>query len=75
MPFQVEKDIDITDFAKVEEELKRLLKQLGYVKTQVTNAEKGVKTLEKTEDLLVSNVDGAKRLRVSKSLENLESRP
>ena len=72
MPFQVENDIDITDFAKVEEELKRLVKQLGYVKTQVTNAEKGVKTLEKTEDLLTSNVDGAKRLRVSKSLENLE---
>ena len=72
MPFQVEKDIDITDFAKVEEEVKRLMKQLGYVKTQVTNAEKGVKTLEKTEDLLTSNVDGAKRLRVSKSLENLE---
>ena len=72
MPFQVEKDIDITDFAAVEEELKRLVKQLGYVKTQVTNAEKGVKTLEKTEDLLISNVDGAKRLRVSKSLENLE---
>ena len=36
MPFQVEKDIDITDFAAVEEELKRLVKQLGYVKTQVT---------------------------------------
>ena len=57
MPFQVEKDIDITNFATVEEEIKRLVKQLGYVKTQVTNAEKGVKTLEKTEDLLTSNVD------------------
>ena len=66
MPFQVEKDIDITDLAAVEEETKRLMKQLGYVKTQVTIAEKGVKTLEKTEDLLTSNVDGAKRLRVSK---------
>ena len=72
MAFIVEKDINTKDFKAMQEEIGRLTKQLGYVKTQITNAEKEVRKLEKNEELLTSDVDEIKRERVTNKLETLQ---
>ena len=61
MTFIVEQDIDITDFKVIQAELDRLNKQFGFVKAQVSNAEKGVNDLAKTEQHLTTNIDDQKQ--------------